>query len=273
MATPSPNNIDSDSALKRTIQDFGLVRGSWLCEPKDTAFIDAYLVLSTLNKPPRSSSSPNIPTPKWEGFKIEIPRPASSVVPWGEKLLNGYAVSPSHHAYVTFYVELTRNATRLTPMRYREMIADNYASASPSTSLSQLRWLGVSNILNLTARSTFTRLFRLSGVDILLQGRVEVRPDIDLSESEPDHKELRALLLHDPFTRGVLALLHHRAQDLGHAYVKRFVFISEGWEGSAASAGPSPLELRLHLVVELARPGDTADVVKTDVSKELLANL
>ncbi|KAF2970033.1 hypothetical protein GQX73_g3553 [Xylaria multiplex] len=267
--TTLSTNIDSGSTIKPTIQDFGLRRGPWRWEPKDTAFIDTYLVLSTLNNSSRPSS-PNIPTPEWTAFKIELPRPASSR---SADLLNGYAVSPSHHAYVTFCVELTRDTTRLTPMRYRDMLADNYASSSPSTSLSQLRWLGVSNILNLTARATFMRLFQLSNRDILSQGRVEVCPDTDLSEAEPDHKELRALLLHDPFARGVLALLHHHAQDLGHAFVKRFVFISEGWEGRAASAGPSVLELRLNLVVELARPGDNAGVVKADISKELLANL
>ncbi|KAI8950784.1 hypothetical protein F4801DRAFT_547572 [Xylaria longipes] len=146
-------------------------------------------------------------------------------------------------------------------MRYRDMVADNCVSACSPASMAKLRWLGVANILHEGSRSTFTKVFRLAGRDILSRGEVEVRPDVDLN----DNPTLRSLLLEDPFTRGVLALLHHRAEELGHAFVRRFVFISEGYEGREHGE-PSSLELRLNLVVELARPGDADDDADDGVS-------
>ncbi|KAI0446661.1 hypothetical protein F4803DRAFT_559334 [Xylaria telfairii] len=224
-----------------TIEDFSLIRESTAWEPKDTSFIDPYLVYASLNESSSPRSSPPS-LPEWGSYKITLPQGSRS-----PKLLNGYAVSPSHHAYVTFCVQLlTSTDERLTDMRYRDMIADNYASVSP---LAKLRWLGVANILHKGSRANFTNIFRLAGRNIRARGEVEVHPAVDLS----DTPELRGLLLNDPFTRGVFALLHSRAKELGHAFVRRFVFISEGYEGSG---DPSPLELRLNLVVELARSGD-----------------
>lgn len=260
MTISSANNTSSASAPKNTVQDFGLVRESTVWESKDTAFIDPYLAHTSLNNPSRSSSSPAT-IPEWGTFKITLPRPASSRGSRSPKLLNGYAVAPSHHAYVTFCVQLTTSgAPRLTPMRYRDMIVDNYVSACASTSasLSKLRWLGVANIINETSRAIFEKVFQLTGRDILSRGAVEIRPSIELRGTYPDHEEFRALLVHDPFTRGVLALLHHHAQAIGYASVKRFIFISEGFESGGGSGSPSPLRLRLNLVVELARSGDSA---------------
>ncbi|KAI0119985.1 hypothetical protein GGR51DRAFT_495846 [Nemania sp. FL0031] len=159
-------------------------------------------------------------------------------------------------------------------MRYRDMIADNYVSAcasaldpksNPSAPLSKLRWLGVANILNESSRSTFAQIFRLRGHDILNRGSVEIRPATDLNDANPSAAYLWDLLLHDPFTRGVLALLHHRARDVGYAFVKRIIFISHGYEGREHSGEPSPLELRLDLVVELARGGDDEMAITANI--------
>ncbi|KAI1310100.1 hypothetical protein F5Y03DRAFT_49736 [Xylaria venustula] len=257
MVAPNVIHTSNSNAMKHTIQDFGLVRENTAWEPKDTAFIDPYIVYTNSNNYPGSSTPPST-VPEWRTFKI------TSASASGPKLLNGYAVSPSHHAYVTFCVRLidaTDDAsTRLTPMRYRDMIADNYVSAcistSASTTLNKLRWLGVSNIMNKTARATFKRVYELKRHDILARGAVEIRPDIDLRGDHPHHGELRVLLLNDPFTRGVLALLHHHARETGRASVKRFIFISEGFESSGfenSREAPSALQLRLNLVVELTR--------------------
>ncbi|KAI1754478.1 hypothetical protein F4782DRAFT_32812 [Xylaria castorea] len=164
------------------------------------------------------------------------------------------------------------SSRRITAMRYRDMIADNCISACPPTTMASLRWLGVANILHEGSRSTFAQIFRLADRDILSRGEVELCPDVDLK----DNPKLRDILLKDPFTRGVLALLHYHTGELGHAFVRRFVFISEGYEGRQHSGEPSPIELRLNLVVELARPSDEdgdAGASATGVSKALLANL
>ncbi|KAI0457885.1 hypothetical protein F5B21DRAFT_500906 [Xylaria acuta] len=272
MAAPNNSNDNTANTLHRTVEDFGLIRESTVWGPKDTSFVDPYLVYASLNESSSRSSSQLIP--EWDSYKITVPRGSG-----GPKLLNGYAVSPSHHAYMTFCVQLTvgteADSRRFTAMRYRDMIADNYVSAFPQSipaALSKLRWLGVANILHEGSRSTFTNVFRLASRDILSRGEVEVRPDVDLR----DNLKLRSLLLKDPFTRGVLALLRHRAGELGHAFVKRFLFTSEGYEGRGHSGEPSPLELRLNLVVELARPGDADgdDVASTMYGLKVpLANL
>ncbi|KAI0875027.1 hypothetical protein GGS24DRAFT_516098 [Hypoxylon argillaceum] len=266
--------VSSTSGL--TVENFGLIRESTVWESKDTEFIDAYIMLADLAESPRSTATPS--TPEWSSFKITLPNslstsPGSSNSP---RLLNGYAVSPSRCAFVTFCVKLTLpEGGRLTDMRYRDMIADNYVSASPSSSsssssLSDLRWLGVTNILNPSARSTFKQIFQLMGHDILARDSVEIYPAVLANAASPSSEYLRDLLLRDPFARGVLALLHHRAQDVGPAFVKRFVFISQGYENHEHSGDPSPLELRLDLVVELGRPSDgngnvalTPDLPKT----------
>ncbi|KAI1169253.1 hypothetical protein F5B18DRAFT_646110 [Nemania serpens] len=294
------------NVLSSTIQAFGLAREPTVWEPQDTAFIDPYIILADLD----NSSRPAAPsTPEWRSFKITLPCSAvpagtyaPSSAPSGPVLLNGYAVSPSHHAYVTFFVQLMApDGTRLTGMRYRDMIADNYvtaASASTSTStstsstLSKLRWLGVANILNPSSRSNFVQIFRITGKDILARGSVEICPAVDLRSDDNGndktgarHHLLSDLILHDPFASGVFALLRQRARDMGGAFVRRFIFISEGYEGHEHSREPSPLELRFNLVVELARPVDgkggdvnidVADadaITKTHVSKEPLVNL
>ncbi|KAI1736217.1 hypothetical protein F4680DRAFT_469322 [Xylaria scruposa] len=266
MAASDNNVIDNASISHHTIEDFGLTREPTAWEPKDTSFIDPYLAYASLSE---SSSHPSVP--EWSSHKITLPQGSRS-----PKLLNGYAVSPSHHAYVTFCVQLTaaeaRSSPRITAMRYRDMIVDNYTSACCSpAAMAKVRWLGVSNILHKGSRSAFKQVFQLAGRNILLRGEVEVCPNTDLK----DNPKLRDLLLRDPFTRGVLALLHHHAGELGHAFVRRFVFISEGYEGQEHSGDPSPLELRFNLVVELGRPGDEGDADASAVGglKVPLANL
>ncbi|KAI0550878.1 hypothetical protein F4679DRAFT_594506 [Xylaria curta] len=259
--TASDSNVVDNA---HTIEDFGLIREPTVWEPKDTSFIDPYLVYASLSE---SSSHPSIP--EWSSHKITLSRGSKS-----PKLLNGYAVSPSHHAYVTFCVQLTTaeacSSPRITAMRYRDMIADNYVSSCSPGAMVKLRWLGVANILHEGSRSTFRQIFQLADRNILSRREVEVYPNTDLK----DNPKLRDLLLKDPFTRGVLALLHHHAGELGRAFVRRFVFISEGYEGHEHSGGPSPLELRFNLVVELGRPGDEdADASAVGDFKAPLANL
>jgi hypothetical protein len=250
MATPGSSH--SAATTRKTVEDFGLVRESTVWEPKDTTFIDPYLILASIKSNPFPSSAS---APEWRSFKITQPCPGGS-----PRLLNGYAVSPSHHAYVTFCVQLTatdaaRDPVRLTEMRYRDMIVENYISASMSlpTSISKLRWLGVANIVSKPSRSTFHQLFHLAERGILLRGSVGIEPSSLHGEIG---KQMHGILLNDPFARGVLALLHHCAQHIGYAFVKRFICLSEGYEGHQFSGYPSPLELRLSLVVELARPGN-----------------
>ncbi|KAI1131903.1 hypothetical protein F5Y10DRAFT_261610 [Nemania abortiva] len=257
----------ASSSLRATIPDFGLVRDATVWEPKDTAFIDSYIVPAD---PDKSPGFHHTSAPEWRSFKITLPRSStkSSRGPKSPKLLNGYAVSPTHHAYATFCVELTSpDGARHTDMRYRDMVVDNYISACASAPtpepVAKLRWLGVANIINACSRSTFAQIFQLTGHDILRPSSVEIRPVIDLSDANAGAGRLRNLLLNDPFTRGVLALLHHRARDVGHSFVKRFIFISRGYEGHEHSGDPSPLELRLDLVVELARPGDDDEIANS----------
>ncbi|KAI0525295.1 hypothetical protein F5B22DRAFT_658197 [Xylaria bambusicola] len=254
------------NALKSTISDFGLIREPTVWEPKDTAFIDPYLVYASM-KPSLHFSPPTIPG--WASYKITLPRPGSSQKP---KLLNGYAVSPLHNAYVTFCVQLTSPdvSKRYTPMRYRDMIVDNYISAciaSSTAPLSELRWLGIANILNPASRATFERIFQLTGRNILSRGVVEISPTIELKGDFPKHKEFHKLLLADPFTRGVIALLHQHAEALGRASVKRFIFVSEGFEAGEFPRRPSPLELRLNLIVELTRSDDSVAGLWSDASR------
>ncbi|KAK5631215.1 hypothetical protein RRF57_006929 [Xylaria bambusicola] len=254
MTSTSVNTTNSANAPKSTITDFGLVREPRVWEPKDTAFIDPYLVHASMNG--ISHSYPPATLPEWNTYRITLPRPGTL------KLINGYAVSPSHNAYVTFCVQLTSpDATKCyTPMRYRDMIVDNYTSAciaSTTTSPSTLRWLGVANILNPASHATFERVLWLAGRNILSRGVVEISPAIELKGDFPHYKQFRKLLLADPFTRGVTALLHHHGETLGRASVKRFIFVSEGFEGGELPRRPSPLELRLNLIVELERSGDS----------------
>ncbi|KAI0408107.1 hypothetical protein F4802DRAFT_451037 [Xylaria palmicola] len=259
MTAPTANM----SSAKTTVEDFGLVRESTVWEPKDTAFIDSYLACSS------PDPNPATPTPEWSSFKITLPRESRS-----PKLVNGYAVSASHHAYVTFCVQLTAQddaSRRLTAMRYRDMIADNYASACGSpAALSQLRWLGVANILDASSRAMFACVFERAGRDMLARGSVEICPDEVFrrrhDEDDEAARPLRAHLLGGKFTRGVLALLHHHARHIGAgAFVRRFIFLSEGYDGPRhPTNGPSPIELRLNLVVGLARRDDLGAAVNAE---------
>ncbi|KAI1201048.1 hypothetical protein F5X97DRAFT_339513 [Nemania serpens] len=268
-----------------TIQAFGLTRQPAAWDPKVTAFLDPYIMPANLENSSRPADPSASSTPEWRCFEITLPRSAvpadlieqyeplgaldddvfypSTDVPLsassGPVLLNVYAVSPSHCAYVTSFVQLTApSAKRLTKMRYSDMIADNMASAATSAStstsspLSKLRWLCLTN--NSRSRLSFKHMFDHAEKDILARGSVEIRPVYNKDETD---RWLLDYLFYEDLTRGVFVLLHDHARALGGAYAKRFIFISEGYEGRDEYSGPiPPPDLRLHLVVELARLRD-----------------
>jgi len=361
------NTDDSRSTTSRlrTIEDYGLIREATAYDPEDTAFMDLYFILSS--SPYSSPASVPVLVPEWKAFKIIQPPPTSVTTEKTTeeeeeedeepRILSMYAVSPTHHAYVTLYVKLTtttldedegqdededaginptptttldkdegqdknqyqdgRGNKRLTTMRYRDMIADNYISAFPPTRgpgqqqhLRTLRWLAISRILNPSARRTFVDVFRRAGKDILTRGRVEVfvfptlpkstaqdtttlsTPTNSNSTHSPPHINYNnhnnkndndnnntsspsMSEFDDPFTAGVFSFLRQHKEELGHAFARRFIFLSEGRDSArglslnddddktepAVEVGMKMnmemLELRLDLVVELARSSDS----------------
>ncbi|KAI0199014.1 hypothetical protein F4808DRAFT_225889 [Astrocystis sublimbata] len=265
--------LSNSNTKRKRIQEFGLLRQATVWDKGLTSFIDPYLMYNHPD-PVKTPSSP-----EWSTYTITCP---SASVNAASRLLNEYAVSHSHDAYVTFCVQLTEGteagSPRVTAMRYAEMIADNYVhaltswsqSSRPASSpplrsnsvsssfltpspLAGLRWLGVANILHAGSRDTFKKIFCYKGRDIYSRGIVEIRPDVDFERE--GSLQLVEAILNDPFTRGVFKLLRLYREEMESASVRRFLFLSNGYDGRQFSEEPSPLELRLDLIVELARPG------------------
>ncbi|CAJ2502029.1 Uu.00g048820.m01.CDS01 [Anthostomella pinea] len=232
--------LDTPSTPEReTIEDHRLLRRPHSDPSIDLEFIEPYL----LGPKPHN----------WQCNTINAPPPDNH---HQERLLNSYAVSLSEGAYVTICVALTDGdqpgAPRFTEMLYRDMTADNYRAAVAAGNhldLQTLRFLGVKHVTHQKTRNVIEYIFTHAGMDWLSRGsRVEVTPQArDL--------DFELLMLSNPFTRGQVSLLRHynySRKTGGSAYVKRVIFISEGYDGPAE--GRSRWQPMVHIVTELGRP-------------------
>ncbi|KAI0203185.1 hypothetical protein F4808DRAFT_55001 [Astrocystis sublimbata] len=188
--------------------------------------------------------------PAWKGFSVEHERiPISS---YG-------AVSTSLKVYVVHAVSLTlsedEGADRLTPMRLREIIIDNYLAAGGD--MRTWRFCGVSNIVNTVTRAQAKQLFTQLGLDFNKPSTAQVWHGT---------KAFPSAILGNPFTRCVLSLIRNHKWTTGQAKIKRIVFISGGlqpvdyvFDVEADKMIPeddSNDNPKLNLVIELFRPGD-----------------
>lgn len=207
---------------RKTIEDYGLHR------VPAANYSNVWASFIDLDFDPSASD--------WKSYQILLPRENSSgAKDWKE--LTSYAVSLSQQAYVTFYASLAVGedigAPRLTQMRYHEMAADNIRAAGGDDALKTVRWLCFWSIINAYAGDAIQEVFRRAGKDIADPGVVEVTP--------ADGPGFAACFEANPFTRGVHSFLRHYAGDTGGAFIKRFIFISEG-------------DPELHMITELGRP-------------------
>ncbi|KAH9997172.1 hypothetical protein F4779DRAFT_622955 [Xylariaceae sp. FL0662B] len=212
----------------KTVEDYGLVRRSaaYAVEPSNFSFILPYL-----GSPVRVA---------WEANEITDLT----------TLINRYGVSVARNAYVTFNVRTTEDVEsggkRLTDMLYKDMIIDNYRAArgDPKT----LRFLGVYCVINEGARKCIERAFDRAGKDIGIRGQIEITLG---TESYED------CVKNNVFVGGIRSLLLQRPEEIGGAFIKRFVMITEGWEDDSGMA--SFIRPVVHMVAELARPGGLKD--------------
>ncbi|KAI1175156.1 hypothetical protein F4777DRAFT_598756 [Nemania sp. FL0916] len=155
-----------------------------------------------------------------------------------------YAVSTSLNAYVTqsvfLLVDEDIDSRRITPMRYRDMMVDNYLAAGGC--LRTWKFIGTQSIINDDTRQlAWECLFKAQNI-VGMPG---------LQEFSPNDKGYSAALYGNPFTRGIQHMLHKYQRQTGNAKIKKFTFISPCRKPGDADAYP-----RLHLVVELCRPGE-----------------
>ncbi|KAI8634331.1 hypothetical protein F5Y19DRAFT_208727 [Xylariaceae sp. FL1651] len=218
-------DTNKGSSQRTTIEQHGLMRQSVPHYAQDTSFMERFIDTGSHAKYNTS----------WSTFRINDVK--------GE-MLNWYAVSPSLQAYVTMCVGLVNgdqvDDERITLMRYRDMIVDNYLAAGGN--LETLRYIGTKSIINEPSRLAIENIHSQAGEDFSRAGVVEFLP----REKE--------FLDTDPFARGIQSLVLHYANDTGGARVKRFIFISEGLKLGMTS--PDLFNPSLHMVVELCRPGD-----------------
>ncbi|KAI0868363.1 hypothetical protein GGS24DRAFT_217713 [Hypoxylon argillaceum] len=213
-------------ALRQTISDFNLVRDIDKYATREVDFIEPYI--EAISKGTSRAS--------WAGYSVSDP----------DRELCYYIVSTSLKAYVTEAVFLTEgdeiDAERITLMRYRDMIVDNYLAAGGD--LSTLRYIATKGIVNITTRGAFMLCFIKAGTDFTRAGTVEFLPTDAGFDSA---------IMSNPFTRGIQALLRQYEKEMGGAKIKKFIFISMGLSPTGAMTVNSPV---LHLVVEVCRPGD-----------------
>ncbi|KAI1825434.1 hypothetical protein F4861DRAFT_199754 [Xylaria intraflava] len=210
---------------RQTIGDYSLVRRTSYFSYLTVDFMSRYV-------DPDGSAKDS-----WVGFAVEDTRYLN---------LNTYAVSPQLNAYVTMSVFLTYGDDigdrRITPMRYRDMMVDNYLAAGGD--LKTWRYIGVHSIVHNPTVKLIEKSFRETRGGILEASTMEYTPDT------PGFQDVAYL---NPFTRGIMNLLQQYKEETGRAKVKRFIFVSMGLpqNGVGWDLGPE-----LHMLVELCRPGE-----------------
>ncbi|KAI1340988.1 hypothetical protein F5Y15DRAFT_422861 [Xylariaceae sp. FL0016] len=228
------------AAAHPTIADYGLVRGSFhYSYDEDFAFLSPFVG-------PGSHG--------WQEYEVLLPYQKNFAGDYGDlsprnsECINYYIVSAPARAYITSHVKLVRDGTnrdspRVTGMRYRDMVVDNYESAGGD--MRTLRWMATKDVLHDPTRDLVKRAFERAGKDLLEAGSVEVYPG--------DQHYAGAADL-NPFTKGHIRLLSENGQLTGGAFVKKFVYISEGVRAEDYKDGElqwgSPV---VHIVTELGR--------------------
>ncbi|KAI1185883.1 hypothetical protein F5B17DRAFT_13771 [Nemania serpens] len=219
-------NVDTGTAPRRTISDYYLSRQA--DEPRLTAmgFMDPYMNQLGENGPVA-----------WASFTIRDPERREIVL---------YSVSTLFNAYVTEIAFLTTedddDDARLTPTRYRDMMLDSYLDAGGD--LKTWRYIGVMAVIHDGTRDAALAYFRLVGKDPNEAGTVEALPD---------DEEFLSIALANPFGGGVRRLLRQYEEEMGHARIKKVIFISLGVTPGAVVTIDHPV---IDLVIELCRPGD-----------------
>ncbi|KAI0804988.1 hypothetical protein GGR55DRAFT_681611 [Xylaria sp. FL0064] len=196
------------------VSQYGLIRSIGPTFRFDTEFMEPYVG--------------NI---EWDGFRVYK----------GDDTYSSYSVSPRLNAYVIISVDLTvgddLGARRLTEMRLRDMMVDNYLDADGD--LRTWRYIGVNDITNDAARLTIENSFSNHGVDTRVPGSIQL---------VPDDSDFPSVAAQNPFLRCIRGLLRQYEIEMGMARIKRVIFISAGFKDA--------LDPDFHLVVELCRPGE-----------------
>ncbi|CAJ2504334.1 Uu.00g117280.m01.CDS01 [Anthostomella pinea] len=183
--------------------------------------------------------------PEWQANEVMHMNPRFQTLV--KYCLNIYFTSLSQCAYVTDTVGLEEGVPgepdyiRLTEMRLHDMVVDNYLAAGGD--LKTLRLVGVSLVKSTAAYHSIKKAFEDAGMTFLSEDFVEIKP------GEPNFEELAK---GNPFTRSLLTLLRLYKEETGHAFIKRIVFISAGYDGPT---DPIPIgQPELYMVTELGRP-------------------
>ncbi|KAI1426328.1 hypothetical protein F5Y12DRAFT_713323 [Xylaria sp. FL1777] len=212
----------SRTTPRQTVSDHGLSRSFTNVVRKHTQFMEPYIE--------------SLGNAEFFGFRISL---ELDIYDW-------YLVSPLLNSYITLYVDLTDGdgvgAKRRTPMRYRDMMVDNYLAAGGD--LRTWRFIGTRSIINDPTRFLIEKSFFARGRDSRKPGSIEF-----LASDE----KFVSITRGNPFTRCIQGLLSQYEKDMGKAKMKRVIFITEGWAGDISYGYPEP---KFHLVVELYRPGD-----------------
>ncbi|KAI1341900.1 hypothetical protein F5Y15DRAFT_375636 [Xylariaceae sp. FL0016] len=155
-----------------------------------------------------------------------------------------YSVLTSAGVYVIEIIHTVkgeaRGAERLTQVRYRDMVADNYVEAGGD--LKSLRFLGWHDIVNEAARQALKSVFRDSNKDLLVRGKLSLTPRDDKFEQFMKSK---------PLTNGAQSFVANLARDNGPVSIKRLVLIPEGFNRPSSRSDDKPV---LHLVMEIDQP-------------------
>ena len=229
-----PNNANQCKDRRRTVEYYGLYRITGASDLDDLNFILPYLGPGPYN---------------WQEYSVWRPGHGKWKIQEATQL-NLYAVSATHHAHVTQYVKLTAGdqpgAPRISDMRYGDMLADNLRAAG--IPLSSIQFLGTALIANKPARTAAAEAFERAGKNILSRGVVEIWAE--------DAQEYRLFIARNPLARSQHDMVRkHGGGGAATLSVRRFVLISEGYDGPPNSAEVPYYEPRMHMVTELTSSG------------------
>jgi hypothetical protein len=186
---------------------------------------------------------------EWKSWAITRIDDGSGKTPYSDKKINTYATSVERGAYITYSIDTTQGDTqgapRITDMKHRDLIIDNWLSAGGN--LHDLTFVGTSIIINKFGVLAAKHAFLVEGLDFVHGGQVEMYPDDEL---------YNGCVMSNPFVAGQGRL----AKSLGRR-IKRFIFITlPDYYTEDETFDPfGDDEPICHLVMEMAKP-DEPDV-------------
>ncbi|KAH9908171.1 hypothetical protein F4778DRAFT_777527 [Xylariomycetidae sp. FL2044] len=197
---------NTQPTLRKTVSKYNLVR-----EYDGKSKPPSVMASFSPNCLPELRRRVQIRCPKWKDWLI-VDRAHD------DEVLVEYSVSPDGRGYYTGYVVLEDEGVRMTDMRYRDMLIDNYISSTGRRDCTALDYLITDNIVNRAAQTACKRAFAARGKSLDRTAATEI--------FRPDEAGWSELVHGNPFAQGQMRMLAESSGIFGAVGIREIVVVS-----------------------------------------------